>query len=91
MSKANGKKEVIDKIKNWLKEESIEYGIVEQVYADFQADLRNPSMSVILFRSKTDSIHFETYVGFTEQDKKTYVFVKKEKSRSLSPIYKCIY
>ena len=82
MSKTNGKKEVIGKIKNWLEEESYEFSIVEQAYADFQADLRHPNMSVVFLRNKKDSIHFETYVGFTEDDKKIFASAVKKENKA---------
>jgi hypothetical protein len=41
-------------------------------------------MSIVFFRNKTDSIHFETYVSFTEEDKKAFASaVKKENKQNV--------
>ena len=77
MSGINGKKkEIIDKIKNWLKNEGYEQSVIQEPYADFQINLKNPNMSIILYRNKADSITFATYTGFTDEDKKTFSFFK---------------
>jgi hypothetical protein len=76
LSRGNEKTEVIDKIKKWLEEESYQYGIVEQQYADFQANLRGPNMSVIVDRNKADMVSFETYREFSAEDKKAFAFLK---------------
>jgi hypothetical protein len=39
-------------------------------------------MSIVLLRNKKDSMHFETFVGFTEEDKKTYAFAVKKENKA---------
>jgi hypothetical protein len=38
-------------------------------------------MSVILYRDKVDSISIETFRAFTEEDKRAYAYLKKEKKQ----------
>ncbi len=48
LSESNVKKEVIEKIKKWLEEESIKFSIVEEPYSDFRLDIKNPNQTIVL-------------------------------------------
>jgi hypothetical protein len=80
LSRVNGKKDVIEKIQRWIKEEGFQSSIAHEPYTDFQVNLKNPNMSIILFNNKVDSVYFATYAGFDEADKKAFASLKdKEK------------
>ena len=80
MSRANGKKEVIEKIQKWIGEEGYESSVVQQAYADFQIDLRNPAGSIIVPKNKIDCVTFATYIQLGPDDKNAFSDLKdKEK------------
>ena len=81
MSRANGKKEAIEKIQKWIGEEGLESGVIEQPYADFQVDLRNPAVSIIIPRNKINWVIFGTYVQLTQEDKKGFSDLKDKEKR----------
>jgi hypothetical protein len=60
LSKSNGKKEVEEKIKKWLDEESIKFTTKEEPYLDFQLDIKEPNQSIFSYKDKPDSIEFAT-------------------------------
>jgi hypothetical protein len=65
MSKANEKKEVIEKIHKWLIEESIDSTKKEHPsYLDFQINIKEPNQSIISYKDKPDSIVFATFADF---------------------------
>jgi hypothetical protein len=78
LSKTHGKKEVIEKIKKWLSEESFQFKEIQSAYAEFQIDLQNPNLSIILNSNKTDSLDFATYSSFSEEDKKAFAALKNK-------------
>ena len=85
MAKSNGKKEVIEKIRKWLDEESIEFTPVDYPFAEFNVDTRNPNQTIRIPKNKPDSIEFLTIANLSNEDQKAYVALKnkEEKLRTL--------
>jgi hypothetical protein len=81
LSKINGKKEVIEKIQKWLKEESIEITNIDNPFADYQVNTKNPNQSICLPKNKIDVIEFATSVYFTKEDQKAYVALKNNEEK----------
>ncbi len=81
MSNINRKKEVIEKIKKWLNEESIGIINIDNPLADYQVNTINPNQSICLPKNKIDSIEFVTSVYITEGDQKTYVAMKNNEEK----------
>jgi hypothetical protein len=73
LSKTNGKKEVLEKIKKWLDEESIEFTPEESSYLDFQLNIKEPNQSIFSYKDKPDSIEFATYAELKDEDKKAFI------------------
>ncbi len=80
MSKSE-KKEVIEKIQKWLKEESIDCTQEEHPYLDFKIDTKNPNQTIILHKNKQDSLEFLTIANFTKEDQKTYGALKNNEEK----------
>jgi hypothetical protein len=81
LSKSNGKKEVIEKIQKWLDEESIEYTNIDNPFADYQVNTKNPNQTICIPKNKFDNIEFVTAVYFTKEDQKTYVALKNNEEK----------
>ena len=78
MSKTNGKKEVLEKIKKWLDEESIKFTTKEEIYLDFQLDIQEPNQSIFSYKDKPDSIEFATYTELKDEDKKAFIALRNK-------------
>ena len=70
MAKSNGKKEVIEKIRKWLDEESIEFTPVDYPFAEFNVDTKNPNQTIRIPKNKPDSIEFLTIANLSNEDQK---------------------
>ena len=81
MSESNVKKEVIEKIQKWLDDESIEITNIDNPFADYQINIKNPNQTICLPKNKIDSIEFVTSVNFTNEDKKTYAALKNNEEK----------
>jgi hypothetical protein len=86
MSRQNGKKEVTEKIQRWVEEEGYLFNVITQAYADFQLNLTNPNMSIVLYKNKADCVTFATYSSFNEDDKKAFS-ASKDKERKLGMLW----
>ena len=81
MSESNGKKDILQKIKKWLNEESIESTMKENEYLDFQLDIKEPNQSIYSYKDKTDSIEFATYSDVPEEYKKAFIALKDNEEK----------
>ena len=82
MSRINGKKEVIEKIERWLQEEAYTSEKSDKPYDDFRTVIHPPrpnqniGMDLFLERDKTDRITIATNSKLSEQDQKTFSYLK---------------
>ena len=81
MSKSNGKKEVIEKIRKWLDEESIEFTPIYYPFAEFNVDTKNPNQTISIPKNKPDSIEFLTIANLSNEDQKAYVALKNKEEK----------
>lgn len=86
MSKTDGKKEVIDKIRRWISEEGLNSASIDNAYADFHVDIGINSfkVNVIINKNKIDSLIIYTKSDFSTLDQKAYSGLSKDDKRSFT-------
>jgi hypothetical protein len=84
LSKTNGKKETIDKIKRWINEEELNSNTSDDPYADFHTDIRfgSSKVNLIISKNKVDSIIVCTKSVFSVLDQKAFSGLSKDNKRS---------
>jgi hypothetical protein len=78
---AKNKKDVIDKITDWLGQEGISFNLTEDPYADFNLEIEYPTTQVIhimMYKNKNDSITVITKVSFSTLDKKAFTSLSED-------------
>lgn len=85
MSKANEKKEVIERITRWINEEHylIRMQTYKDRYADFHAAVQynRYKVSIIIRKDRKDMVSIVSRQNFSDQDKKIFSHLREEKKK----------
>lgn len=85
MSKANEKKEVIERITRWINEEHylIRMQTYKDRYADFHAAVQynRYKVSIIIRKDRKDMVSIVSRQNFSDQDKKIFSHLTEEKKK----------
>jgi hypothetical protein len=79
LSESNGiKKQIMEKVKQWLTEENYQFNQIEDPNSYFHFQLQNPNVSIYSGKSEIDSMTLATFIRFPKLDKQMFSFIAIE-------------